>query len=381
LKNWWLRIPYTWRLAIVMWLGMRIVLWAFGATIFHSGLFPIHSGYSYGIDILSGPFSGALFGVWTRWDGAYYNLILSEGYNAIPQLSAFWPLYPMISRPLYWLGIHPNIALILSSNLAFLFGLYFYLKESAELFGTDFQKYAGLALILFPGAFYFYTPYPQSYTFLFIILTWRLARQRMWLAASVTGLLSGLTHSTSIPLAILLMILILFGWRKSQDKLKWVQLAIPMMPIMGVAVFVAWRIHMRFLPMTELLSTYWHSNIFNPFLGVSQLIDFALAGNVLSILKIVIIIFSLCTMLWLFQQHYYILGFYQIFMVGYLISFTTLEEPLGSFIRYFMMSFPAFMVLGVWMKNKKIFFRLTLVGCTLINLLLCGLYLSWVFVA
>lgn len=203
---WWLRIPYVWRLAFILWLGMRLLLWAVGTFIYHSGLFPIHSGYSYGIDLISGPVSGALFGVWMRWDGVYYDLILSQGYSALPQLSAFWPLYPLLTRPLFWLGIHPNIALTISSNLAFLAAIVIFLEEVKDHFGFSVMLPAGLILVTFPGAFFFFAPFPMSLALLLVLLSYRLARSERWLAAAAAGFLSGLAHSTVIPLSLLLFI-------------------------------------------------------------------------------------------------------------------------------------------------------------------------------
>ena len=38
--RWWQRIPYTWRLAFGLWLGMRLLLWALSTYLFYKGLLP-----------------------------------------------------------------------------------------------------------------------------------------------------------------------------------------------------------------------------------------------------------------------------------------------------------------------------------------------------
>ena len=193
----WKRIPYAWRLAILIWVGARLLTWAFGAGLYYSHI--ISSGFDYNPDIEllpAGSFLSAFFGVWMRWDGVSYDLIANKGYFAHPKISAFWPLYPLLARSLIVLGIHPIISLIIISNLASFFALLIFLLEVEALLGKEKMPKAGLAFMFFPGAFFFFTAYPTSLAILLILLAWRFARLNKWLAASIAGLLSGLTHPT-----------------------------------------------------------------------------------------------------------------------------------------------------------------------------------------
>ena len=129
------RIPLAWRLAFILWLALRLVTWAFGAALFASGFAPLHSGYNYGIQTLTEGLDGALWGIWMRWDGVYYDLILTQGYQAMPNLSAFFPLFPLLARPLTALGLHAIPALITVSSLALLPALALFLQEVERLLG------------------------------------------------------------------------------------------------------------------------------------------------------------------------------------------------------------------------------------------------------
>ena len=202
--KWWQRIPYTWRLAFGMWLGMRLLLWAFSAFLFYSGVVPLTSPFPEAPVALNQGLAGALFGSWLRWDGGFYYLILTQGYTATPSISAFWPLYPLLAKFFTLFGLPPLMALILVSNLALLAALVVFLEEVKDIFGKSTMIPAGLALLTFPGAFFFYAPFPMSLALLLVLLSARFARQNHWLAACLTGLLSGLAHSTVIPLSILL---------------------------------------------------------------------------------------------------------------------------------------------------------------------------------
>jgi hypothetical protein len=352
--KWWQRIPYTWRLAFGLWLGMRLLLWGLSTFLIYNGVVPLTSPFPEAPVALNQGLAGALFGSWLRWDGGFYYLILTEGYTATSTISAFWPLYPILANLFTFIGLHPLVALILVSNLA---------------------------LLTFPGSFFFFAPFPMSLALLLVLLSARFARQRLWMAACLTGLLSGLAHSTVIPLSILLFANVYSDWKQSSGKLRWFFLLVPITPLAGVALFIAWRIRQGFPSLPELLGSSWGSSLLNPIAALGQLAQSIATGNGMSILKGVTILVGFLVIFWLFHRKRYTLGIYQTGLLLYLVSFTVPNHPLGSFIRYFLLSFPVFMVLGVWLKRRKWLGWLTFTTLGTINLLLCGLYIAWYFVA
>lgn len=376
------RIPPAWRLAFFLWLAMRLVTWAFGAALFASGFAPLESGYSFGIDTLTEGFSGALWGIWMRWDGVYYDLILTQGYHALPNLSAFFPLYPLLAHPLTALGMHPIPALIIISNLALLPALGLFLEEVERLLGAGYRLPAGLALMLFPTAFFFYAPYPQSLAFLLILLAWRFARTQRWLACALAGLLAGLAHSTVIPLAALLLVEVITWLRASSGKLRWAALAVPFMPLAGVAFFMGWQISVGLAPMAEVMSNFWGRHMIWPWQIVTEWLDLVLKGNYLiGFSSLMVMILSLAALAWAFRKLPLALVVYQLGLILFTFSTTASSMPLASYIRYALLGFPMFLALGYWMRRKPKLKLGMLAGFGVLYCILCALYLSWVWVA
>jgi hypothetical protein len=286
-----------------------------------------------------------------------------------------------LAKILTLVGIHPLISLILISNLALLVALVIFLEEVKDYLGKAFMLPTSLVLLTFPGAFFFYAPFPMSLTLLLVLFSFRLVRRERLLAASAAGFLSGLAHSTVIPLTILLFITAYSNWKKTGEKLRWSSLLVPLAPLAGVGFFVAWRAWEGFPPLSKVLGDLWGSSLFNPMAALGQLVLSIVAGNPLSILKVFIIVIGTAAILWLLVRKQYSLGIYQSGLLLYLVSFTVPDHPLGSFIRYFLLSFPVFMALGIWLKPRRWLTLLGIIVLGVVNLLLCSLYLSWFFVA
>ncbi len=378
--KWWQRIPYTWRLAFGLWLGMRLLLWALSAFMYYRGLLP-SSPFPQAPVALDQGLAGALFGSWLRWDGGFYYLILTQGYAATPSLSAFLPLYTILAKPLFLIGGNPLIALLFISNLAFLPAIVLFLEEVRTLLGPEKLLSAGTILMVFPGAFFFFAPFPQSLAFLLIMLTWRFTRQQKWFGAAIAGLLCGLTHPTVIPLVILLFGSVVSWMKKSIGRLRWIVLSVPAMPLAGFALFLAWRERQGFLPYIEYQSQVWGMSVFNPWAGIKQLFQSMMDGNLISDIKFFLLIVGIFSLIWLFKNRYFILGFYQASLIGFLISFTMPIHPFGSFIRYNLISFPTFFALAALLSKNRWLYAISSLGMGIVNIFLSILYLSWYFVA
>ncbi len=376
-----MRIPYVWRMAFILWLGMRLLLWILGMLLFVSGVLKTGSPLTYGVETLTEGWTGALFGVWTHWDGIYYDAIVSQGYHALPQLSAFFPLYPLLAKPLYWLGLHPAIALTIISNLALLPALWLYLEEAEHLLGKDHLLAAGLALLFFPTSFYFYAPYPHSLALLMVISAWKLAQKRKWLACATVGLLLGLTHSSVIPLVVVLTVLVIRDLRQSPSKLSWARFAVPAMPLAGVALFLAWRISQGFPPFGEVQYQFWQTEFLGPVKVVSQFIQQMFNGRQLAYFALPILIVSLLATFWAFHRKFYLQAVYLSALILFLASVTMPNVPLGSFNRLILIGFPIFLALASWMKQSRWAYRSILALSGVLYFIMCFAYLSWLWVA
>lgn len=98
-------------------------------------------------------------------------------------------------------------------------------------------------------------------------------------------------------------------------------------------------------------------------------------------MKFLIILLAVAAITWLFRHKQPELAIYQAGLLLYLVSFTVPDHPMGSFIRYFLMSFPVFAVLGAWLKTRRWWSGAVFFTLAASNLVLCTLYLAWFFVA
>ena len=74
------------------------------------------------------------------------------------------------------------------------------------------------------------------------------------------------------------------------------------------------------------------------------------------------------------------LSIYGFLLVAPATLFGTPESPLMGTPRYVLVAFPLFIVLGLLSRNRPIFGGWLLLS-TLVSLVLCGLFVSWRFVA
>jgi len=304
-----------------------------------------------------------------------------QGYHALPQLSAFFPLYPLLAKPLTWLGMHPAIALTLISNLALLLALGLYLEEAEHLLGKDHMLAAGLALLFFPTSFFFYAPYPHSLALLMVLGAWKLAVKRKWLACAVVGLLLGLTHSSVIPLVVVLMVLVIRDLRQSPSKFGWVKLAVPAMPLAGVVLFLAWRISQGFPSFGEVQYQFWQTEFLGPVKVLLQFMHQMFNGRQLAYFALPILIVSLLATIWAFRRKFYLQAIYLSALILFLGSVTMPNVPLGSFNRLILIGFPIFLALASWMKQSPWAYRVILALSGVLYFIMCFAYLSWLWVA
>lgn len=377
----WKRIPYAWRLAFILWLGMRLLLWALSGVLSANGLLPLTDSHYYTLQPINDGWLGWLFGAWLRWDGVYYDVIVQQGYHALPQLSAFFPLYPLLARPLFWMGMHPLVALVLVGNLAFLLALILILEEVELLLGREYLLATGLAVVVFPTSFYFYAPYPHSLALLLILIAWRWARQGQWLACALAGLALGLTHSSVIPLVVVLFIQAVRSLQTAPAKLGWARLAVPFMPLAGVAGFLAWRVAQGFPPFGEVQYQFWQTEFLGPLEVLRQFVYQMFHGRELAWFALVFLAASILALVWLIRRKLTMESAYMTSLILFLLCVTMPNVPLGSFSRLIIIGFPIYFVMAAWMKRSRWAYRLILTFSGVLYFIMCFAYLSWMWVA
>jgi hypothetical protein len=142
-----------------------------------------------------------------RQDAVWYLRLADDGWSVDDASAAFFPLYPLTVRAVAW--ILPGdtlLAALLVSNLAFLGALLALFALTADAFGERVARRAIVVTAIFPTAFFFLAPYPESLFLLLSILAFRAARHDRWGHVAVAGALAALTRSVGLLLIPALLV-------------------------------------------------------------------------------------------------------------------------------------------------------------------------------
>lgn len=160
-----------------------------------------------------------------RFDAGWYVGIATEGYAWDHTFQrqrniAFFPALPLLMRPVGLVfGMYDRTASrarrslralwagVVISLAAFFWALYYVTRLAADLIGRERAAGATMLLAAYPFALFYNAPYTESLFLLGAVAACHHFRRREWLAASLWGLLVGLTRPNgcfvSIPLAII----------------------------------------------------------------------------------------------------------------------------------------------------------------------------------
>ncbi|HEX2978885.1 MAG TPA: mannosyltransferase family protein [Anaerolineaceae bacterium] len=377
-------IPAVWRWCVPVWFLSRLALWCWGAFLWMMRMIPGQPAHAFYYEIqpvqtgLAAPF----LWTWLRWDGVNYLRIAQSGYNA-EDLSAFFPLYPLLAR---WLspftGGSQLAALLLVSNLAFLGVLVLLYQLVEQDFDAPAAKRAVVAAVLFPTAFFFFTPYPQALALLTTLAAYTCARRSKWLLAAVFGLVTGLTHTTVQPTAILLAILV---FRSLRQQWKWTRLglfAVALTPLLGYAAYLAWRVHAGFPPLLELMQSLWGVYPTLPWKAIAEIPLMVKGPFFATVGWVDILMFLLAAGMILrgYRRIPWEAWFYQVSLLICLLMVTTPGGPLHGMMRYILIMFPLYVEIGLWTRTKLRKLFAVGIGVAL-QLYLASLYLLWAWVA
>jgi hypothetical protein len=337
--------------------------------------------FYFGIEPELFSWRGAFLGVWQRWDAIHYSIVAQSGYSTI-ESSAFFPLYPLLARYLsFFLGGDVLFGLIIISNLALFFSLVLLYKIAVTGFSAEVAKRSLFALLLFPTAFFFFAPYPQSLALLFVLLAYLSARRSKWLYATLSGLLAGSTHSTVLPLALALAYECWTYWKSNRDVRNGVIWLAPLSPALGVLLFLAWRINQGLPPYTGLLYDNWGRHTQYPWqtlMNLPELLEspyWPVSGWVNLCVVLVVIFITI----WEARRIPMSMAIYQFSSLWFLLSLTTNSEPLASASRYSLLMFPLFVGLALWMDTpaKKL---LAFAFALPLQLYLSAQFFLWIWV-
>ncbi|GAP12821.1 predicted integral membrane protein [Longilinea arvoryzae] len=372
----------AWKRSLMLWLALNLLLSGMGGLAWrlHSPIRPDDPYNLWGSTPIDEGLPGALEGVWLRWDALHYLHIAQEGYNA-DVVSAFFPLYPLLGHAAGWLlGGDDLGSLLLVSRLAFLLALVVLYKMAAQRFDDDIATFAILFASIYPMGLYWFAPYPLGLALLFSLISLECATKKKWLAAALSGLAAGLTHGTTIPLALGLLTVWFLQVRK--DRRAWLLLPATAAPPLGTLLFFAWRIRQGFPPINQLLETIWLRAMQPPWMIVGDFQRFfnVYLGHPDGWINLALFLFGVGMLVVCIRRLEASMWVYQLGMIVYLCMTTNYTTPFGSYGRYLMMAFPSFMALPLAARGKGA--RLAIVGVWFFSMLFMAMvYFEWGWLA
>jgi hypothetical protein len=200
-----------WREVFLPYLGTRLILLLVGLLADYY-ILPLLVRHAILPSIyLNTHFPDALWQMWLRFDAGFYVDIAKNGYWAASTLQSasnwiFLPLYPILMLPLGNLFGRSDaafyIAGILVSNGAALVAItYLYLLVRRD-FNAPIAARTVLYVALFPTSFYLSAIYPEALFLACAVACIYYARQRRWWLAGICGALSSLTRIQGLVLII-----------------------------------------------------------------------------------------------------------------------------------------------------------------------------------
>ena len=324
----------VWRSALSLW---GVALWRLGIPDPHAGREWLH-GF---VPAMEGA-RAALIDLWMRWDTVHYLRIIQHGYGP-DERSAFFPLYPYLGKLFGTLtGGDPLLGLLLVSNLAAIgcFYLLDQLRQHANLQNTPHDILQNL--VFYPSSFFLLVAYPQSLVLLFSLASYLALRKQRLFSATIFGFAAGLTHSTALPLSLLLLVESL-----ATRRIRWTLSAIG--PLLGIACFLAWRVHAGF---PSYLDVQWAMS------GRSIGLGFDLAGVLSPWIwflrgwpNLIALVMGIGAIIWAYRRQLFSWAWYLIGLLLIPVLSAPGFEPLDGLARYLLVGFPVYFAISSWLPG------------------------------
>src|SRR5215217_3772206 len=339
-------------------------------------LVPTSSFQRVTLDVPSGSMN-----IWSHWDGEHYVTLAMGGYLHPPDnvSPAFFPLYPLLILP---------------------FAFYFIYHIALEGWGERVARGTVLVLAFFPTTFFLNAAYTES---LFLALSagsmWAMRVRKDLLFACVLAGFAAATRNVGIFLAAPLM----YEWIRDVERFRWRGVYLLLAPG-GLFAYMVY-LWMRFGDPLLFYSAQqsWGRHATGPLDTASRAWGAAVeeAGRLLdpdlwanpslsnvanqlagasNFFNLAFFVFAVVVLLAGSRSLPLSLTVYGLLLVAPATLFGTPGSPLMGTPRYVLVAFPVFIALALLFKNRLLLGG-WLVMSTFLSLALCGLFVSWRFVA
>lgn len=391
------QIPGELVIAVGMFVLMRLLFSAFGALVaVHADPWgPCHqelafAGWSNFPRIEDGPWSFPLIGVWERWDGCWYIKIASFGYEPGESATAFFPLYPALTRLVgSAIGGSYTVGALLASGIAYVVAVSGLVRLVRYEWGRFTARRAALYLSVFPSAFFLFAPFTEALFLACAIWTFLAARRGQWPLAAVAGIAAGLTRNHGVLLVLPLAWeaarwIRAQRWTSEELLQRWPEL-VPaalavLAPLVGYQAFTLYAGAVLGQTPAGALGYWGATDLHPPWRVVASAVQWTIErGDGIELVNLIMLSFAGLALIPIFRRLPLSYGLYA---VPHVVALSTriLPTPLTSTSRFVLVIFPIFIVLALWGRDER-FHTAWLIGSTMFLGLLTYLFLIGDFVA
>lgn len=321
------------------------------------------------------PAKNSLLSVWQRFDANWYLKIADRGYAGSDGSTVYFPMYPVLIRMLSWI-MPPMLAAILLSNLALIGVLVLCYRLFSNIVDVTTTRRSLIYFLLFPTSFFLFGAYTESLFLLFSLASFYTATRERWSWAALWGACAALTRLQGVLLVIPLAYML---WR---EKATWKEFALRGLPLALIPIAT-----LSFLAFSNLslLNTYQgtlNARFVFPWENIWAAVSVLLRGEgaIVDALNLIVTLGSIAMMVAVWRKLPFEYTLYALVMLAAPLFRMTTLQPLVSMMRYAVVIFPIFIVLGMWGKNPWVH-RLVLYTSVLLQLYLSAQFMLWGWVA
>ena len=210
---------------LAIWLGIFILvsIWRvalFGVSFLAPKLLPFQASFASPTTLTTFNVPESIY-AWANFDGVHYLTISGMGYEGTALIQAFFPLYPLLMRPLIMLIGNPILAGLLLSFISLYLALVGWFYVIQDSFGKKIAWVSSLGLLVFPMSFFFAALYNESLFLALFIWAYLAVKKKQWV---LSGVLAGLLSATRV-IGIVFMFIIVYEFlslSKEERKQSWV---------------------------------------------------------------------------------------------------------------------------------------------------------------
>ena len=292
----------------------------------------------------------------TNWDGAYYVDIARHGYESIPRDSLrFFPLVPMLAKPLMWFGVPAHAAVVAVSNIsALMAGMLLYVLARRETHDAALAWRATWFLALAPAAFVLVMGYTEATTIALAVAMFLALRSKRWWVAAAFGVLAGLTRPSGFLLALPALVEVARGLKGLPLREYVARAAAVVSSGVGTLLYLLWvgnRFGDMWLPYSIQTESGRRGSFANPIDTVGDALrglwDGDTVGTGLHVpwLVLVVVLVVVCFRTWPLSY-----GVYAAASIGAAI----VSSNLDSFERYALAAFPLVLVVATLTASRRV---------------------------